>query len=134
MSLPSRLPGLRLVTVLWAVYAGAWISLEGALVQVVAMGVATTAVSLGHLVQRRWGGRQLTRPKWLLLATAVGTALGSGGVLLTLLFMVMKTGLHAHGPEFTPAEIAWVWQQLPLWTISGGLAGLGLGMAAAAVQ
>jgi hypothetical protein len=41
--------------------------------------------------------------------------------------MAVKTGLHAHGPEFTPAEINWVLQQTPIWTAAGLLAGLGLG-------
>jgi NhaP-type Na+/H+ or K+/H+ antiporter len=51
-----------------------------------------------------------------------------GSSLLTLVFMAIKTGLHAHGPEFTLQEIQWVSQQTPLWAAVGLLIGLGLGM------
>jgi hypothetical protein len=63
------------------------------------------------------------------LVTAVsGLALGAGSGLLSLLFMAVKTGLHAHGPEFSQAEIAWVWNGMLLWTTVGLLVGLGLGL------
>jgi hypothetical protein len=62
-------------------------------------------------------------------ATAVtGFLFGLGCGLMTLLLMVLKTGLHGHGPEFSPAEINWVWGQIPLWGLVGLLGGLGLGM------
>jgi hypothetical protein len=61
-------------------------------------------------------------------ATAVtGLLFGLGSSLLTLVLMAVKTGLHAHGPEFTPNEINWILQQVPLWSAAGLLAGLGLG-------
>lgn len=132
MKLPERLPGLRLATILLAVYGVVWIAPEGSLTGVLTMGVGTTAVSLGHLVQRRWGGRPLSLRRWLVLATGGGALLGLGAVLLSLIFMAVKTGLHSHGPEFTPAEIAWLWGQLPLWLPIGALVGLGLGMLLAA--
>jgi len=68
---------------------------------------------------RGWGG----------LVTAVfGGLLGVGSTLLSFLFIAVKTGLHAHGPEFTQAEIAWVWNAAPLWTAVWLLVGLGLGL------
>jgi hypothetical protein len=42
--------------------------------------------------------------------------------------MAVKTGLHAHGPEFSPSQIAWVMGQVPWWTSAGLLAGVGLAM------
>ena len=128
MTLPERLPGLRLATVLLALYGAVWIALEGSLPGVLTMGVGGTAVSLGHAVQRLWGGRTLARGRWLLLATGSGALLGLGAVAVTFVFMAVKTGLHSHGPEFTPAEMAWLWGQLPLWLPLGTLTGLGLGM------
>ena len=66
--------------------------------------------------------------------TAVfGALLGLGSALFTLLFMAVKTGLHAHGPEFTAEEVNWVVQQIPLWTVVGLLGGLGLGLLLKAV-
>jgi hypothetical protein len=57
-----------------------------------------------------------------------GLALGAGTVLTTLFLMAVKTGLHAHGPEFSAADINNVWQQLALWSLVGLLGGLGLGL------
>ena len=61
-------------------------------------------------------------------AAQEGAGLGFG--LLTLLIMAVKTGLHGHGPEFSPAEISWVIDQIPLWSLVGLLAGLGVGIVA----
>ena len=65
------------------------------------------------------------------LSAAVGLAYGVGLALLTLLLMAIKTGLHAHGPEYGGREIVWVWNQLPLWAGVGVLVGLGIGLLAA---
>ncbi len=128
MTIPQKAPGFNLLLVIWGVYAAVWISREGALWQVVTMGAMTTVVLLSYGWQRWLGGRTV-RPAAGALATAVsGLLLGMGSGLLSLLFMAVKTGLHAHGPEFTPMEIAWVWHRLPLWTAVGLLVGLGLGL------
>ena len=128
MNCPQRIPGLRLLLGLWIVYTAVWISREGALWQVVIMGVATTLLLLGYGWERFLGGRAI-RTSVGVGATAVsGALLGSVSGLLTLVFMAVKTGLHAHGPEFSRAEIAWVLNQLPLWTAVGLLLGLGAGL------
>jgi hypothetical protein len=128
--IPTKLPGLKLATVLLGIYSAAWISLEGNLWQAVLMGVGVTSVTAGHLAQRYLSGRLLAIYKWLLLTGMGGLFLGLGSGLLTLFFMAVKTGLHAHGPEFSLEEINWVRQQIPLWTAVGLLAGLGLGLLA----
>ena len=134
MQVPERIPGLKAATILLGLYAAVWISLEGALSQVVVMGAAVTAVAAGHLLQKYLGGRRLPVGRWLAVTAAVGLSIGLGSGVLTLVFMAVKTGLHAHGPEFTPAEIAWVLHQIPLWTLAGLLAGLGLGFLSAAAS
>ncbi|MBE2198030.1 MAG: hypothetical protein IAE79_05430 [Anaerolinea sp.] len=128
MQIPARIPGLRWLTIVWGVYAAIWISLEGDLRQVVALGVCTMLVGLGHGMQRRWAGRPFPAPGWLARMAATGLLLGAGSSILTLFFMALKTGLHAHGPEFTADELAWVMRQLPLWAGVGGMTGLGLGL------
>ena len=128
MKVPTQIPGLQMATVMIAVYAALWISLEGALGRVMVMGVGVTAVSLLHLLQKQFGGQILSLRKWLGLAAIFGLLFGLGSGLLTLTFMAVKTGLHSHGPEFTLGDIQWVSQQLPLWAMVGVLIGLGLGM------
>ncbi len=132
MTIPSTIPGLRLATGLLAVYGLIWIGLEGDLLRVTLLGVGATAVAMVYVVQCRLGGRTLRLPVWLTVAGAAGLAVGLGAVPVTLFLMALKTGLHAHGPEFTADEIARVWGQLPLWGLVGLLVGLGVGLIVAA--
>lgn len=132
MRLPASIPGLKVATILWGLYGAVWISLEGDLQRVGLLGVWTTAVSLGHLLQKYGGERPLSLRKWLAVTAVSGLLLGLGSGLLTLAFMALKTGLHAHGPEFTAAEITWVVGQLPLWSVAGVSGGAGLGLLIAA--
>ncbi|MCB9431934.1 MAG: hypothetical protein H6668_08110 [Ardenticatenaceae bacterium] len=124
----KQLWGLRGLTAVYLLSTLVWIPLEGNLHRAVGMGVATTAVLLAHGWHRYGAGRALSLGWWLGKTAVVGLLFGAGSSLLTLLAMAVKTGLHAHGPEFTPAEIIWVWQQLPLWAVAGLLAGLGVGL------
>jgi hypothetical protein len=128
MQIPAQLPGLKLLTVLTGIYAALWISLEGRVWRVVVMAVGVTAVSLLHLLQNKLGGRTVSLWQWLSITAVLGLCLGGGSGLLTLVFMAVKTGIHAHGPEFTLSQIQWVSQQTPLWVIIGLLTGIGLGM------
>jgi NhaP-type Na+/H+ or K+/H+ antiporter len=54
--------------------------------------------------------------------------MGLGSALLILFLMALKTGLHAHGPEFSAIEVSWVLQQIPLWAAAGLAGGLGVGL------
>ncbi len=128
MGFPEKRPYLKWLTAVYILYALIWISLEGSLAGVVIMGAGTTAVSLAYLAPRFLGGRSWSLRAWLGGTAVLGLLFGLGSGVLTLVFMAVKTGLHAHGPEFTSQQIAWVWQQTPLWAVVGLLAGLGLGM------
>lgn len=128
MLFPKTLPALKWFTLLLGVYFVIWIPLEGNLAQAVLMGVWVALLTAARLAQRWLGGRTLGRGRWLLAAALFGLYLGLGSAIFTLLAMTVKTGLHAHGPEFTRAEINWVLEQLPYWTAAGLLAGLGLSL------
>lgn len=128
MLTPQRIPGRKLFMILLAIYAAVWIALEGNLVQVTILGCAVTVAAIGALYERWIAARSLSLAAWLALCAALGTLAGFSSAISTLLFMAVKTGLHAHGPEFTQAEIAWVLAQAPWWTSAGLLAGVGLGL------
>lgn len=128
MHIPRKVPGLKPFLVLFAVYTAVWIALEGELWRVVVMGVGGTAVSLGYGWQKWLGGELVNGWKWWGVTAVSGLLFGLGSSLLSLIFMAIKTGLHAHGPEFTPAEINWILQQTPIWAAAGLLAGLGLAL------
>jgi hypothetical protein len=134
MTFPPKNPGLKWLTVLVGLYAVVWISLEGALWQAILLAVGLIVLGVGYLLQRILGGRHITSLRWLLLCSGLGAASGAGSALLTLAVMAVKTGLHGHGPEFTTADIEWVLNQLPLWTMAGLIAGLGLGLLSMATQ
>lgn len=133
MQLPTRLPGLRALTVLFAVYAVVWIALEGSLIRAVLLASSASVLAGIYLLQRWLGGRSLRLPWWLALSATLGILIGFSSSMLTLVAMALKTGLHAHGPEFTTQQIDWVVAQIPWWTTAGLLAGVGLGLIAAAI-
>ncbi len=128
MVFPQKVPGLKWLLGIWVVYTAVWIPLEGALVQVVIMGTVTAILLLGHGWQRWLGGKVLGRGMGVGITAVSGAIIGGGSAVLSLIFMAVKTGLHAHGPEFSQAEIEWVWHLLPLWTAVGFLVGLGGGL------
>jgi hypothetical protein len=128
MQIPGKLPGLKLATLLLGAYGALWISLEGNLLRAVLMGTSVAVISTAHLFQKHAGGQKITLGRWLLMMAAMGLLVGLSSALLTLVFMAVKTGLHAHGPEFTMEETGWVALQIPLWSLAGVTAGLGMGL------
>lgn len=127
---PGR--GLRAAAVAWSAAMLGWIALEGNLaLDVVLSGWAMALMAawgVGWLSARR----SLSTARGLAVSGAAGLLAGVGTALMTLFLMAFKTGLHGHGPEYTPEQIDWVWGQVGLWVVVGLLAGLGLGLLAAA--
>ncbi len=128
MQLPEKLPGSRPWAFLVGAYGFVWIALEGELWRVALLSAGLLSLLLLWAAQKWLVGRAVSVGQWLTISAVVGCFFGAGMSLLTLFLMVIKTGLHNHGPEFPADEFAWVWAQLPLWTLVGLLAGLGLGM------
>lgn len=127
MRVPDRVPGLKWLTILLSIYAVIWISLEGDLIQVLLLSAGLVILFVGYFIQRFLAGRTYGLLPWIGLCVGGGLILGLIFGLFTLTLMAIKTGLHGHGPEFTPDEIAWVISQIPLWSAAGLLAGGGLG-------
>lgn len=119
---------LSALSVAWVVYAIVWMMREGELRQVVLFGVWTAFMLLAFLYRRVFGESPPAGRTAVFVSAVWGSLLGFGSILATLILMAVKTGLHAHGPEFSPDEIAWLMRQAPLWTLAGLLAGTGLGL------
>lgn len=96
--------------------------------RVTILGCATSLLLLGAVFQRWLAGRRFRPIVWLAICAALGAIVGFNSGMFTLIFMALKTGLHAHGPEFSQAQINWLLQQIPWWTSGGLLAGLGVGV------
>lgn len=133
MEIPERIPGLKVATLLLVVYAAAWIALEGSLGGVLLLAVGVSGVALGHGLQQM-RGRAFSPAGWVAFVGFLGLALAVGSTVLVLLLMALKTGLHAHGPEFSRGEIGWVLAQFPWWVAGGVVAGLGMGLITLAVR
>ncbi len=127
MQLPESVPSLKWLAIAIAIYWVIWISLEGKMWQVLALSLGLTILLADAIYQKKIAGRTLSVGRWLSLCAIAGLVLGLMFGPLTIIFMVLKTGLHGHGPEFTPEEIAWVINRIPLFTILGALIIGGLG-------
>jgi hypothetical protein len=132
MAIPRSIPGLKWLTVMVGFYGVVWLSLEGAISQVILLAAGLMLLSAGYMTQRLLGGRELAPGQWLLFSAVLWGLVGLGLGLLALVLMAIKTGLHGHGPEFPPSEIDSLISQIPLWTSAGLMAGLGFGLLALA--
>ena len=114
------------------IFTAIWMVTEGELLRDVILAASLLLVGL-MAIARRWPWiRGLSPGKTVARGAVGGLGYGVGLVLLTLFLMAVKTGLHAHGPEYTVYELVWVWNQLPLWAVAGSLVGLGIGLLAVA--
>jgi hypothetical protein len=134
MKVPGRNPFLKIASALLFLYFLVWISLEGRLWQSILLGVGIASLGAGLIWQRFFKGRTISLKQWLATIGLTGLLCGFSIAWLTILLMVIKTGLHGHGPEITPAEISWVVNQVPLWSAVGLLTGLGIGVLISCVQ
>jgi hypothetical protein len=65
---------------------------------------------------------------------ATGLLAGIAVTPITLLLIIVKTGLHAHPtPDFTNQQILLSLQRMPIWIISGILTGFGIGLISSAI-
>jgi hypothetical protein len=131
MKFPNKIPRMKLLAAIAAVYGIVWIAMEGELYRAIIMAILSTALVGGLLIQRFLGGRTVSARGWILASAGIGAFFGVSVALMTLLFMAVKTGLHGHGPEFAQDQLEWVIKQIPLWGIAGSLGGLGLGLVTA---
>jgi hypothetical protein len=131
MSFPSKIRGLRVVTVVAGFYGLLWMIMEGALYRAIIMALLLSLVASGLIMQRFLGGRSLSKRGWTFALAGIGSALGCSAAVLTLLLMGVKTGLHGHGPEFTQEEAEWIVRQIVIWGGAGLLGGFGFGLVTA---
>ncbi len=128
MLFPKQILHFRLLVLLWGAYAAVWLALEGAPGRELLLAAGGLALVAVAGAARVCGGRRLPAGQVVGLAGAVGLVAGAAVVPAALAAMAFKTGLHAHGAQYTTAQIAGLWAQWPLWLVAGGMAGLGLGL------
>lgn len=108
-----------------------WMPFEGIFWYVMSVGVLLTGLWGWVLHQRyknavlsRFGNSAAVVVYWAVTGGMAG--LSAPAVILGL--MVLKTGVHAHGAEYTPLEILWVAHQFGPWLMYGTIIGLGIGL------
>lgn len=116
------------IYIIWVVAAVIWMILEGSLYLTIFFGALTAFIIMLAGVRKYVVRRHLSLSRWLVISAVLGLGLGLGSAVFTLILMAVKTGLHAHGPEFTTAEINWVLGQVPVWAVTGLLTGIGFGL------
>lgn len=104
-----------------------WMPFEGIFWLVTTVGVGITFL-WGWVVYQQTACLRSQKVQIRIATFGVLAGLIAPAVVLAL--MVLKTGIHAHGPEFTAEEIIWITRQFLIWPIAGGIAGLGFGMLA----
>ena len=119
---------LKTIMIVLGLYAMVWISLEGRLWQSIVL--ATGLVGSGtYLVRKRYfANRQYSLGARIAITGVLGMIDGFLIGLMTLILMVIKTGLHSHGPEFQQSEFIWVSDQILPWSFAGLLAGIGISL------
>ena len=128
MAFPRIVPGLKITTIIVALFGAIWVTLEGDFRWSLLMALMVLAVSVGYLVQRFLGGRNFSLPQGLAIVAAIGLGAGLIFAPLVMAFMAIKTGLHGHGPEFRQEEIEWIFDRVLLWTFVGLTTALGLAL------
>ena len=114
-----------------------WMPFEGMFRFVLTVGIGLTALWAWVLHRRykaqllhRFSGPAALVGYWIVTGGLAGLA--APAVILGL--MVLKTGIHSHGPEYLPQEIVWVWRQFWRWGGLGTIIGTGLGLLSSSIS
>lgn len=103
-----------------------WSSLEDSDASAAVMLGTLASVSLSLWLLGRIAAGRALHSSHIALAGAISGALAS---LCTAALMLFKNLRHAHVfPDYPAEMLLAVLQRLPVWTIAGGLAGLGIGL------
>ena len=109
-----------------------WMPFEGLLSRVVPVGILLTVIWIvvavnryGEIAYRFFSGMMIGE---LVVWSAAGVVVGLLAPLTIIGLMILKTGIHAHGPEFTRLETWWVLNQFSDWGLLGLLSGFGFGL------
>lgn len=125
---PRSKRGARLINTVYFLLLLVWMPIEGNLLMVTIFGGATALWLTFHLISYLTRWQTAIASFNLLIWGGIGLINGLMLPPIILMLMGLKTGLHAHGPEFTPVEIAYILSRFVPWGGLGLLGGLGWGM------
>lgn len=113
-----------------------WVTTEdNAVTSAAWIGAAIALVIVGYAAWRLLGGRTLRAWTAIGAAGVAGAAIGAIGALGAVLIMLIKNGAHGHlFPDYPFGVIAGMLTRSPSWGLAGALAGVGVALAASALQ
>jgi hypothetical protein len=128
---PTRTRQLRWLLLIYGIVTLLWLSREdNGIPGVVVLGCGLTVLLLVFAVTGRLGGRRITTAYVLLGAVVLGLVAGLGTAVTTTGLMVFKNSLHAHlFLDYPPHVVLGILRRAPVWSLAGGLTGLGLAFA-----
>lgn len=125
-SKPGTTRQTRLLAILLGIILMAWVTLEDQSVTLALL----FAVAICMLAAAEWlasSTRLSTEKGWLAYPLA-GLVSGAATAPIALVLMAVKTGLHGHTPDYTPAQMSAVLTSFPIWAGAGAFIGLGAGI------
>lgn len=131
LRIPTRSRRLRWLTLGYGILVFLWLSPEDNHVAPIAvLGGGLSALLVILMVTGRLGGKEIPARYIPLVGLALGAITGLGAALTTAGLMLFKNALHAHiFLDYPPGLMLDILARAPVWTLAGGLAGLGLGLA-----
>lgn len=128
-TIPSRNLLFRLLTALLGIVILFWSGIEDKdVITVTALGWLLSVLAVMFSLMSHLGGRTLGAAALLKLAALAGSAVAALSSAMTVLLMLFKDLRHGHVyPDYPPPLMLGILERLPLWSLAGGLAGLGLG-------
>lgn len=125
-----RYPGsLTVITLIYGVFTFFWLSAEDSIWLVSLLGLILALLSVIHAVFRVASTRTFRPRVWIPGLIVLGALVGAGGIIATMLIMLVKTSLHGHlYPDYPFPLISGMAERLGVWTLAGGLVGLALAL------
>ena len=106
-----------------------WLSAEDSVWLVSLLGLILALLSVIHTVFRLASMRTFRPRMWIPGMIALGALVGAGGIVATMLIMLVKTSLHGHiYPDYPFPLISGMAERLGVWTLAGALVGLALAL------
>src|SRR5262245_55702055 len=115
---------LTVITLIYGMFTFFWLSAEDSVWLVSLLGLIFALLSVIHAVFRVASTRTFRPRVWIPGLIILGALVGAGGIVATMLIMLIKTSLHGHiYPDYPFPLISGMAERLVAWTTAGALVG-----------
>lgn len=130
LTIPQRGRKSRWAAIITGIMVFLWLAPEDNHVwPAVLLGTLTSTVIVLLWLLGKLGDKTVKRQQAAALGIVCGGITGFGASLATTLLMLLKNARHSHFfPDFPPEQMGAILKHAPIWTMAGGLVGLGFGL------